>query len=146
MGDIWLEIPSQNIKSNIVGIPQSEDNTWDVTWLGNDTGWLHGTAFPTWNGNSVLTAHVTDANGLPGPFANLKTLNYGDQIIVHLFGQQYIYEVQNSRMVRPYTTHFAFSSLQDYSYLTLITCQGYIPFSDTYLFRRVVRAVLVEVK
>lgn len=146
LGDIWLEIPSQDIKSNIVGIPQSEDNTWDVTWLGNDTGWLNGTAFPTWNGNSVLTAHVTDSNGLPGPFANLKTLQYGDQIIVHLFGQQYIYEVQNSRMTRPYSTSFAFESMQDYSYLTLITCQGYIPFSDSYFFRRVVRAVLVDVK
>lgn len=146
MGDIWLEIPSQNIKSNIVGIPQSQDNTWDVTWLGNDTGWLNGTAFPTWNGNSVLTAHVTDSNGLPGPFANLKTLTYGDQIIVHLFGQQYIYEVQNSRMTRPQSTSFAFESMQDYSYLTLITCQGYIPFSDSYFFRRVVRAVLVDVK
>lgn len=147
MGDIiWLEIPSQNIKSNIVGIPQSEDNTWDVTWLGSDTGWLNGTAFPTWNGNSVLTAHVTDSNGLPGPFANVKELKYGDQIIVHLFGQQYIYEVQNSRMTRPQSTSFAFESMQDYSYLTLITCQGYIPFSDTYFFRRVVRAVLVDVK
>lgn len=146
LGDIWLEIPSQNIQSNIVGIPQSEDKTWDVTWLGSNTGWLNGTAFPSWSGNSVLTAHVTDSNGLPGPFANLKTLQYGDQIIVHLFGQQYIYEVQNSRMVRPFTTNFAFESMPEHSYLTLITCQGYVPFSDTYLFRRVVRAVLVDVK
>ncbi|NJN79652.1 MAG: sortase [Anaerolineales bacterium] len=111
LGDIWLEIPSQNIKSNIVGIPQSEDKTWNVSWLGNETGWLNGTAFPTWNGNSVLTAHVTDANGLPGPFADLKGLNHGDQIIVHLFDQQYIFEIQNSRMVRPYTTNFAFQSM-----------------------------------
>ena len=31
-----------------------------------------------------------------------------------------------------------------HSYLTLITCQGYNPFSDSYLFRRIVRAVLVS--
>ncbi|WKZ47134.1 MAG: sortase [Anaerolineales bacterium] len=146
LGDLWLEIPSQNIKSNIVGVPQADDNTWDVTWLGNDTGWLNGSAFPTWNGNSVLTAHVTNASGLSGPFANLKDLKYGDQIIVHLSGQKYIYEVQDSRMTRPYSTSFAFQSMQDHSYLTLITCQGYIPFSNAYFFRRIVRAVLVEVK
>ncbi|MBV6449456.1 MAG: hypothetical protein MHPDNHAH_00166 [Anaerolineales bacterium] len=146
LGDLWLEIPSQNIKSNIVGIPQADDKTWDVTWLGNDTGWLNGSAFPTWNGNSVLTAHVTNASGLSGPFANLKDLKYGDQIIVHLSGQKYIYEVQDSRMTRPYSTSFAFQSMQDHPYLTLITCQGYIPFSNAYFFRRIVRAVLVEVK
>ncbi|MBV6393172.1 MAG: hypothetical protein KPEEDBHJ_02408 [Anaerolineales bacterium] len=104
MGDIWLEIPSQKIKSNIVGVPQNEDDTWSVDWLGDDTGWLNGTAFPTWNGNSVLTAHVTNANGLPGPFADLKSLKYGDQIIVHLYGQQYIYEVRASPVPTPPTT------------------------------------------
>jgi LPXTG-site transpeptidase (sortase) family protein len=131
-GDIWLEIPSQGIKTSIVGVPQSPDNTWDVTWLGNDTGWLNGTAFPTWNGNSVLTAHVTNANGLPGPFANLKELKYGEQIIVHLFGGRYIFEVRDSKMARPYSTNFAFESLKDHSYLTLITCQGYNPLNESY--------------
>jgi sortase (surface protein transpeptidase) len=38
-------------------------------------------------GNSVLTAHVTDANGKNGPFAGLKNLMYGDRIIVHMQGQ-----------------------------------------------------------
>lgn len=146
LGDLWLEIPSLNVKSTIVGVPQNADKTWDVTWLGNDTGWLNGTAFPTWNGNSVLTAHVTNASGLEGPFAALKSLRYGDQIIVHVGGAQYVYEVRNSRLARPYATNFAFESLKDHSYLTLITCQFYMPNSDTYLFRRIVRAVLMEVK
>jgi len=146
LGDLWLEIPSLNVKSNIVGVPQNKDNSWDVTWLGNDTGWLNGTAFPTWNGNSVLTAHVTNASGVDGPFVALKSLQYGDQIIVHFGGVKYIYEVRSTKMARPYSTSYAFQSLQDYSYLTLITCQGYNPLNESYLFRRVVRAVLVDVK
>jgi LPXTG-site transpeptidase (sortase) family protein len=146
LGDLVLEIPSLNVKSTIVGVPQNADNTWDVTWLGNDTGWLNGTAFPTWNGNSVLTAHVTNASGLDGPFAALKSLKYGDQIIVHMGGVQYVYEVRNSRLARPYSTSYAFESKSDAAYLTLITCQGYNPLTESYLFRRVVRAVLVEVK
>lgn len=145
LDDIMLEIPSLNVKSSIVGVPQTNGD-WDVTWLGNDTGWLNGTAFPTWNGNSVLTAHVTNASGLEGPFVALKSLRYGDQIIVHFGGVKYVYEVRNSRLVRPYSTGFAFESLPEHSYITLITCQGYNPLNDTYLFRRVVRAVLVEVR
>jgi LPXTG-site transpeptidase (sortase) family protein len=146
MGDIWLEIPSQNIKTNIVGVPQAENKTWDVKWLENNTGWLNGTAFPTWEGNSVLTAHVTNANGLPGPFEKLKDLKYGDQVIVHLGGQSYIFEVRTSVPVRAGGSVYAFQHLEGASYLTLITCQNYDEQTNSYRFRRVVRAVLVDVK
>jgi LPXTG-site transpeptidase (sortase) family protein len=145
LGDLWLEIPSQGIKTSIVGVPQS-DQDWDVTWLGDNIGWLHGTAFPTWGGNSVLTGHAFNANGLPGPFANIKNLNYDDRLIVHLSGERYIFEVQSTRLSRPTSTGFVFEHLEGYSYLTLITCQVYNPISDSYLFRRIVRAVLVEVE
>lgn len=43
----------------------------------------------TGTGNSVLTAHVTNANGLDGPFADLRKLTYGDQVIVHMGGDKY---------------------------------------------------------
>ncbi|MFT3891575.1 MAG: putative Ig domain-containing protein [Anaerolineales bacterium] len=144
-GDIWLEIPSLKIKTNIVGVPKI-DNNWDVTWLGKDAGWLNGTAFPTWEGNSVITAHVTDANGLPGPFANIKDLKYGEQIIIHINRQKYIFEVRNSLTVRSSDTKSAFEHLEGHSYLTLITCQEYDPTHGSYLFRRILRAVLVKVQ
>lgn len=146
LGDLWIEIPAIGVRTPIVGVPLSTEGDWDVTWLANNVGWLNGTAFPTWEGNSVVTAHVTNADGLDGPFANLKKLKYGDQIIVHLYDEKYIFEVRNSRLSRPYTTSFAFEHLEDQSYLTLITCQFYLPSSDTYFFRRIIRAVLVEVQ
>jgi len=96
-------------------------------------------------GNSVITAHVTDANGKPGPFANLKDLQNGAKIIVHLAGEKYTYEVRTSSMVFPDTIDYAFEHLTDRSYLMLITCQGYNFLSDNYMFRRVVRAVLMSV-
>ncbi|MCC6985042.1 MAG: sortase, partial [Anaerolineales bacterium] len=77
--------------------------------------------------------------------AALKSLKYGDQVIVHFGGVKYVYEVRNTRLARPYSTSFAFESKQDAAYLTLITCSGYNPLNETYLFRRVVRAVLVSV-
>jgi LPXTG-site transpeptidase (sortase) family protein len=83
---------------------------------------------------------------LDGPFAALKSLQYGDQIIIHLGDVQYVYEIRESKLALPYATNFAFQSLQDHSYLTLITCQGYNPINESYRFRRVIRAVLIEVK
>jgi LPXTG-site transpeptidase (sortase) family protein len=145
LDDIWMEIPALNVKANIVGVPKL-NNTWDVDWLGNDTGWLNGTAFPSWDGNSVITGHVYNASGLPGPFANLKSLKYGDQIIIHLYGGQYIFEIRKTLLVRPGTTDYALQHLEDNSFLTLITCQGYNEKNNSYRFRRIVRAVLIEVR
>jgi LPXTG-site transpeptidase (sortase) family protein len=145
LGDLWLEIPALKMKVNIVGVPQSE-NAWDVKWLGDDAGWLNGTAFPTWQGNSVITGHVYGSNGLPGIFVNLKDLKYGYQIIVHLYGEKYIFEVRAMRLVRPETTNYALEHLEGASYLTLITCQGYDPQNNIYRFRRIVRAVLMDVQ
>ena len=63
--DLWLEIPRLSVKMTIVGVPQSSDG-WDVAWLDKNAGWLDGSAFPTWNGNSVLTGHVWDVLNKPG--------------------------------------------------------------------------------
>ncbi len=144
MSGLWLEIPSQKVQVKVVGVPEVKNN-WDVSWLGSDAGWLNGTAYPTWSGNSVITAHVTDAKGQPGPFANLKNLYYGNKIVVHQFGEKYTFEVRQSRMVFPDTTAYAFEHLSGKSYLTLITCQGYNFLTKDYMFRRVVRAVLISV-
>ena len=145
LGPTSLEIPSQKLKVTIVGVPKTQEG-WNVTWLGNNVGWLNGTAFPSWEGNSVLTAHVYNSNGLPGPFLNIKNLKYGDQIIVQFAGEQYIFEVTKTVLVKPFDSRFAFEHLEKHSYLTLITCEGYSEQIDSYHFRRVVRAVLVSVK
>ncbi|MEI6291026.1 MAG: sortase, partial [Chloroflexota bacterium] len=128
----------------IVGVPEVNGN-WDVTWLGKDAGWLNGTAFPTWTGNSVVTAHVTDANGKAGPFSGISDLSYGEKIVVHLYGGKYTFEVRESRLVFPSMLDYALSHLEGHSYLTLITCQGYNFLTNSYIFRHVVRAVLISV-
>ncbi len=139
--DLTIEIPSLGIKTAIVGVPQSGD-TWDISWLGDQVGYLNGTAYPTWSGNSVLTGHVYESNGLPGPFINLSTLKWGDQIIVHFAGQQYIYEVQENNIVSP-TDRSAFKH-EDQPWLTLVTCKDYNASANTYKYRVVVGAVLIK--
>jgi LPXTG-site transpeptidase (sortase) family protein len=139
--DLWVEIPKLNVKMSIVGVPFN-DGGWDVKWLDKNAGWLNGSAFPTWNGNSVLTGHVWDALNQPGPFAGLKDLKYGDQVKVHAFGQVYTYQIRESILVSP-TNTAAMLKHEDTPWITLITCEDYQQTSETYSYRRLVRAVLV---
>jgi LPXTG-site transpeptidase (sortase) family protein len=141
--DLWLEIPRLSVKMSIVGVPQTNSG-WDVTWLNKDAGWLNGSAFPTWNGNSVLTGHVWDALNRPGPFERLKDLKYGDQIRIHAFGQVYTFEITESSLVSPSSTTTVFKHA-DKPTITLVTCEDYKEASQTYSHRRMVRAVLVSV-
>ncbi len=141
--DLTLEIPRLGLQANILGIPRI-DGSWDAAWLGSDVGWLQGTAFPTWSGNSVLTGHVYDANGQPGPFVNLDQLKYDDRIIIRAWGQGYIYEVQGTAQVQPENTAAALGH-EEYPWLTLITCRGYDPATGNYQYRVVVRAVQVDI-
>ncbi len=144
LGDLWLEIPKLGVQMPIVGVSQ-ENGNWDVSWLGNKAGWLQGTAFPTLSGNSVITGHVWNADNKAGPFVSLNILWYGDRIIVHAWGQEYIYEVRSVMQVRPDTVTAAFQH-RDTSWLTLTTCRSYDEVKGTYRYRVLVQAELVEIK
>ncbi len=143
LGDLWLEIPALGVKIPIVGVPL-DTNGWDLTWLGDQAGYLEGTAFPASVGNSGLTGHVYLANGQPGPFVNLHTLHWGQSVIVHFNGSKYIYKVQTVRRVWPYDL----SALKhaEVPTLTLITCQGYNEADGSYRYRIAVQAVLVDIQ
>ena len=142
-GGVMLEIPSLGINIPIVGVPL-KNGEWNVTWLGNQAGWLEGSAFPSWSGNSVLTGHVYGANGLTGPFVNLARLKYGDKIIVHAYGSKYIYEVRANTVVEP--DDAAIFRHEEKAWLTLVTCKEYDEKTNTYKKRVVARAVLVGVE
>ena len=142
LGDLWLEVPNLGIQIPIVGVPL-QDEGWDVTQLWDQAGYLEGTAFPTWAGNTALSAHVYLSDGTPGPFVRLGELLWGDEVIIHAFGQRYRYEVRQVTSVRP--DDLSVLRHEEYDWVTLITCQGYDEQQDTYRSRMVVRAVLVEV-
>ncbi len=144
LGDLWLEIPQLGVKMPIVGVPQT-NGTWDVSWLGKNAGWLDGSAFPTWNGNSVLTGHAWNADNTAGPFARVNTLWWGDRIVVHAGGGEYVYEVRSVQQISPGNTA-AMLKHEDLQWLTLVTCRAYDQASNTYKYRLLVRAVLIEVK
>ena len=143
MGGITVEIPSLGINIPIVGVPL-RNGEWNVAWLGKQAGWLEGSAFPSWNGNSVLTSHVYLSNGLPGPFVNLSKLRFGDKVIVHAFGQKYVFEVQTNTLVD--ANDASVFKHEAKPWLTLLTCKEYDEKTNTYRKRVVIRAVLVKVE
>jgi len=139
---ITLDIPALSVNIPIVGVPK-QAGAWNVSWLGNQAGWLEGSAFPSWNGNSVLTSHVYLSNGKPGPFAKLHELQTGDYVYVHAFGQKYTFMVLTNAIIAP--TDSSVMRHEERPWLTLVTCTDYDPASGTYKNRFIVRAVLVKV-
>jgi LPXTG-site transpeptidase (sortase) family protein len=140
--DLKIEIPSQKVNVDIVGVPLV-DGEWDITWLGSNAGYLNGTAFPTWQGNSVITGHVYLSNGLPGPFVNLGRLKWGDEITIHAFGQSYIYSVRSVQTVDP--DDISVLGHKDRSWITLLTCEEYDSQAGAYKKRIAVQAVLMSI-
>ncbi len=143
LDEIRIEIPTLGINFPIVGVSLTKNN-WDLTWLSGKVGYLEGSAYPTFSGNTVLTGHVLDANNNLGPFSDIKGMRLGDKIYLHAYGQVYVYQVQENRKLSPTNTATVFKH-QEYNWVTLVTCEDYNTKTETYNYRRMVRAVLVSV-
>ena len=140
---LMLDIPVLKVNAPIAGV-EFRNGYWNVDWLQDQAGWLDGTAYPTWNGNSVLMGHAINADGKPGIFSKLKALGVGEYIFVYNSGYRYVYKVVSNQPVKP--NDIRVLKHEEKAYLTLITCDKYDIKSATYLYRIVVRAVLVDVQ
>jgi LPXTG-site transpeptidase (sortase) family protein len=143
LGQMTIELPTLGIKFPIVGASIS-NKTWDLTWLKDSVAYLEGSAYPTMAGNTVLTAHVQDANKNLGPFSDIKGLTVGQHIYIHVNGQTYVYQVQESRKISPTGITTMFKHEED-SWITLVTCEDFNAKTGLYSTRRMVRAVLISV-
>jgi len=140
---LTIDIPVLGVKADIVGV-ESKKGGWDVSWLQNQIGWLNGTAYPTWKGNSVLTAHVVNADGKPGVFFRLKSLGVGEYIFLYSAGYRYTYQVVSNTLVLPKDA--SVMGHQEKPFLTLITCDSYDEKTGTYLKRVAEGARLVDIR
>jgi len=139
--DMTLEIPALGVASPIIGVPLY-GNDWGVAWLGNEIGYLEGTAFPTTNGNTALSAHAYLPSGEPGPFAQLNQLGWGDRVDIVMGDLRYTYEVRQLTFVEP--DDLSPLRNESHDWITLITCYQYDEELGDYRWRVVVRAVLIE--
>ena len=124
-------------------MPWHSRNGWDTAWLGANVGYLQGTAFPTWRGNSAIAGHKVLPGGNAGPFAELHRLAYGDRIVIHGWGQQYLYEVRTMERVQP--QDLSVLQHEELPWLTLITCRDFDESTGLYPWRTIVRAVQVDI-
>jgi LPXTG-site transpeptidase (sortase) family protein len=58
---------------------------------------------------------------------------------------EYVYEVRSVKQVSPQNVN-AMMQHEESPWITLVTCRGYNEDSNSYLYRLLVRAVMVEVK
>ena len=138
-----VQIPAIGVDTSVTTVP-FRNGAWDVTWLGNQVGYLEGSAYPTWSGNTVLTAHNTTAYDEPGLFADLNDLSYGDQIVIQAYGQTYVYEVREKVVVGQGNLAAAFKE-QRLDWVTLMTCTNFNSTKGEYVNRLLIRAVLISV-
>jgi len=143
LGPLWLEVPSLDVRTSLVGVP-AVDGEWDVTWLGDQAGYLTGTAFPTWPGNTVITGHVWNSDNQPGIFIDLKNLQYGEQVRIHAWGDAYTYQVVENRRISPFMTSSVLEHKES-DWVTLLTCEDFGEYWGDYGYRRMVGAMLVDV-
>jgi LPXTG-site transpeptidase (sortase) family protein len=141
--DLTLEIPALKVNLPVMGIPL-KNGTWDLTWLSRQAGWLEGTAYPTFDGNSIITAHVYLPNGLPGPFIDLGKLSKGQEVAIVSNGLRYIYQVREVKNIKP--DDMSVFKHEEKSWLTLLTCKEYDEKTNSYRSRHVVRAVLLRIE
>ena len=139
-----LSLPKLGVSAQIIGVPLEEDG-WNTTWLGNSAGYLEGSAFPTVEGNTVITGHIWTSTNQPGIFLNLNTLKYGDEVRIYAWGNVYTYQVRSNFLVSDTNVPYVMQS-ENADWLTLLTCDGYDPETGTYAYRRVVRAVLIGIE
>ncbi len=142
MDELRLEIPKLGLAAEIVGVPRSGDG-WDATWLWDRVGYLEGSAFPTWQGNTALAAHAYLPNGEPGPYHGLDRLRFGDQIVLHAWGWNYVYEVRRVLNVLP--QDLSVLAHEELDWVTLITCEDFDVRTAKFNQRLVVQAVLIRV-
>ena len=107
-------------------------------------GWLNGTAFPGWEGNSVLAAHNFISDGTAGPFNQLQSLKWGDQILIQSYGETHVYEVRAVDITRP--DQRSILRHEETAWLTLVTCKLFDEHTNSYRWRVVVRAALVDIR
>jgi LPXTG-site transpeptidase (sortase) family protein len=142
-----LTIPQLNINAPIVTIPIHQQ-TWDVTQLGHNIGWLTQTGtHPGDDLAMVFAGHMTfsiDTTLDQGAFAELQYATYGTEIIYQTADEAVVYTVNKISRVPPDAIEELF--LSDGNSILLITCTDWQSASRTYENRLIVRATRVEVK
>ena len=137
-----LYIPALEITGRVVHLTL-DGGSWSVQGLGNNIGHLIGTSWfdDEVRGNIVLVGHVELRDGKQGIFSGLNRVPIGETIIVRNGNQSRRYRIEPSYKTEPDDLAPLYPSSNEI--ITLITCDDYDFFSNTYLSRHIVVASLI---
>ncbi|NWF70929.1 MAG: sortase [Chloroflexi bacterium] len=136
-----LFIPTQGILAPVIQV-FLDGLSWDIRNLGTNVGHLQGTAWLDSPGNIVLSGHVEMSDGRLGVFASLNQLAQGDLIVLQHGSEERRYSVRSIGRVQPTDLSVLYPTLNEQ--LTLITCEDYDFFQNSYLERVVVVADRIQ--
>jgi len=138
ISEAQLLIPAAGINAPVIRV-YLDGQSWDVSNLGMNVGHLQGTRWMNEGpGNIVLSGHVEMRDGRKGIFAEIGALTDGDVVILQYRGQEQRYQVVEIRNVDPNDLSPVYPTESDL--LTLITCDAYDFFQDSYQERTIVVA------
>lgn len=138
LGDARILIPALAVNAPIVQT-YLNSGSWDVSNLGMNVGHLEGTMWlDDMPGNVVLSGHVEMRDGRQGVFAGLENLAEGETILLQHNGEMRRYRVVSVSNVAPDDLNPVRPTTDER--LTLITCDNYDFFQDSYLERTVIIA------
>lgn len=79
-----------------------------------------------------------------GIFVDLFKLKWNDRIIIHSYGNKYIYAVQENKVIAP--NDASVLKHEEKSWLTLLTCKTFNEKTSSYENRIAVRAILISIE
>ena len=135
--DASIYIPRALVVSNVIQA-YLDGSSWDISQLRSNVGHLEGTAWVDQPGNVVLSGHVELADGRPGIFVDLQLVQLGDIIQIVSNDEFHKYIVTAVYTTKPNDLVPLMPTAEDR--LTLITCDSYDFFANTYLERVIVVA------
>lgn len=136
-------IPALNLDASVRFVPFGEE-TWDLTGLGVDVGWLGETPYATLGNNLVLAGHATVRGAAAGPFLYLQYLRAGTEVIVYTAEDRLIYQVSDQLVVNE--TDISVLEDNGTSRLILVTCTDWDEDTWRYLQRVAVFADQIRVE
>lgn len=124
---VTLSIASIGIDMTIQPVGLAADNSMEIPTSASVVGWYeHGAAPANDTGNTVLAAHVDDAQMGLGPFSKLKKLGEGDEVwVADASGQLHGYTVRAVEQTSKTTVDSGLLFARDGNpQLVLVTCGG----------------------
>ncbi len=139
-----LMIPALGLEQGVARVP-IRDGDWDISNLGTQVGHLQATGLhPGADLAMTFVGHVTaDWPDIP-PFVDLNQLEYGDEVVYRWNTLDFVYRVDDLRMVSPKSVDSLF--LEDGNSIVLVTCSNWNYLTQGWAKRLLLRARLVEIR